>query len=143
MFDNVGGKIKELTRWICLISMAAFVITGLVIMISDSFFGGLLTAVVGAAGAWAGSFVLYGFGELVESAMVLRDAELKRQHEQEQKPEGGRRSRTRTQSEQSSGYSLSQLAAQREAKTTGWRCKKCGKMNTTTALYCVDCGGDR
>ena len=51
--------------------------------------------------------------------------------------------RTRTQSEQSSGYSLSQLAAQREAKTTGWRCKKCGKMNTTTALYCVDCGGER
>lgn len=141
MFDNVGGKIKDLTRWICLISMAAFVITGVVIMFSESFFGGLLTAVVGAASAWAGSFVLYGFGELVESAMVLRDAELKRQREQEQKPEGGRRSRT--QSEQSSGYSLSQLAAQREGKTAGWRCKKCGKMNTTTALYCIDCGGDR
>jgi len=140
MFENIGEKIKLLAKIVCWTGIVAAVISGIVVMFTESFFGGLLIALVGAAGSWTGSFVMYGFGELVESAMVLRDAELKRQNRQANPPSATRR---RTQPQQG-GFSLSQLAAERQNQSSGsWICVKCGRKNANTSPVCGDCGSSR
>lgn len=145
MFDDIGQKIKDVAKIGCFIGMGLMVIYGVVFMFTTSFFGGLLIAVLGALAVYASSFTMYGFGELVESAMVLRDAQLKKQqqeqeHEQASTPRRSRMAGNR----ESSGYSLMQMATQRETQSSkGWRCQKCGKSNTSTALFCTDCGADR
>jgi len=142
MFDDIGQKIKTIAKIGCFAGMVIMAIYGLVFMFTVSFFGGLLIAVLGAAIVYASSFTLYGFGELVESAMVLRDAQLKKQVEQTQASTSRRSRQSRNQ--ESSGYSLMQMATQRETQSSsGWRCQKCGKSNTSTALFCTDCGADR
>ena len=84
MFDNIGGKIKGLAKIICWIGIIACVITGIA-LISDAskgdryyrytdggeVFAGILVMILGSVLSWVGSFVLYGFGELVENSAKL------------------------------------------------------------------------
>ena len=67
MFNNIGGKIKGLTKLICWICIAACVIIGLVVMLSEDEYIvlGLAIMVVGALLSWVGSFLLCGYGELI------------------------------------------------------------------------------
>ena len=73
MFNNIGGKIKTLARVICWIGIIASVVggIGMMVMDEDMIIFGLLTIPVGALMSWIGSFMLYGFGELVENSAVL------------------------------------------------------------------------
>ena len=73
MFNNIGGKIKTLAKVICWIGIISCIITGIVLMaINDDFvLIGILTAVVGSLLSWISSFVLYGFGQLVENSDVI------------------------------------------------------------------------
>lgn len=136
MFDNIGSKMKMLAQVCCWVIIAACAITGLVVMFSESFFVGLLIIVLGALAGWTGSFMMYGFGDLVESAAVLRDAELNRQHQNSpSKPSAVIPSRPQ------SGFSLSSVAAGLSAGA-GWVCK-CGKRNSNSAPICSDCGVSR
>ncbi len=137
MFDNIGGKIKTLAKicsWVIIVSCA---ITGLVVMFSESFFIGLLTIVLGALIGWISAFMMYGFGELVESAMVLRDAELNRQQQDGHASRAASTVSTRPQS----GFSLSALAS-RAGNNASWVCK-CGKHNSDSSPICTDCGSSR
>ena len=70
MFDNIGGKIKTLAKVVCWIGIIACIITGIVQMATDEdlVLAGILTAVVGSLLSWVSSFVLYGFGQLVENS---------------------------------------------------------------------------
>lgn len=77
MFDNIGGKIKTLTRVVCWIGIAASAIGGVVCMVDDEVLLGLAVIVGGALASWVGSFVLYGFGELVENVMVIAELSAK------------------------------------------------------------------
>ena len=73
MFNNIGGKIKTLAKVICWIGIIASVIGGIATMAMDEdmIIFGLLGMPVGALASWIGSFMLYGFGELVENSTVL------------------------------------------------------------------------
>lgn len=144
MFDNIGSKIKMLAKVLCWVMVAVFVIYGLVMMFSVNFFGGLFMMAVGALSGWAGSFVLYGFGELVESVAVLREDVEQRRLQNGSAPAAEQPAVSRPAQNSANGYSLSRMAAQREQKrSNGWQCKKCGKLNSTTAMYCGDCGTSR
>lgn len=77
MFNNIGGKIKTLTRVVCWIGIAASVIGGVVCMFDDEALLGLAVIVGGALASWVGSFVLYGFGELVENVTVIAELSAK------------------------------------------------------------------
>ena len=136
MFENIGSKIKMMAQVCCWVIIAACAVTGLIIMFSESFFGGLLIIVLGALLGWTGSFMMYGFGDLVESAAVLRDAELNRQHQNGQ-PQPAPVIPSRPQS----GFSLSSIAAGLSTGA-GWVCK-CGKRNSNSAPVCSDCGASR
>ena len=79
MFNNIGRKIKTFAKVMCWIGIIASVVAGLV-MIATSFsnyapaagiVAGILTAVLGSLFSWVGSFMMVGFGELVENTAEI------------------------------------------------------------------------
>ncbi len=89
MFNNIGGKIKGLAKFIFWVLSIISIIGGFVVVLNginsmskDTQTGiiGILTgvaiAVVGVIMAWLQNFLLYGFGELVDSNQkILRELE--------------------------------------------------------------------
>lgn len=70
MFDDIGGKIKGLAKVITIIGIVASCICGLVMLVeSENFLFGVLVAGLGSLGSWVGSFLLYGFGELIDQTV--------------------------------------------------------------------------
>ncbi len=86
MFNNIGGKIKGLAQVIAWIGIIASFIIGINLMSTAARFGsysdssligglgsfaGILVIVIGSLFSWIGSFVLYGFGQLVENSDTM------------------------------------------------------------------------
>ena len=82
MYNNIGNKIKALAKVICIFIAIIWVIVGFFLILnrySSPFVRlvGILTIVVGPLSAWVGSFLLYGFGELIEQNAEI-NKEIKR-----------------------------------------------------------------
>ncbi len=73
MFDNIGSKIKTLAQVVCWIGIIASFIIGLILMGQDdgAVFIGLLVLIFGSLFSWIGSFITYGFGQLIENSDIL------------------------------------------------------------------------
>lgn len=73
MFENIGSKIKTAAKVVCWIGIIASIITGIVLIAqdSDTAFIGFLVMILGSIGSWVGSFITYGFGQLVENSDIL------------------------------------------------------------------------
>lgn len=75
MFNNIGGKIKKLAGVMTWIGFVGAFIGGIALM--DSVGDDLeiivpvLVWVVGGLLSWVGSFLLYGFGQLIENTDIL------------------------------------------------------------------------
>ncbi len=81
MYKNIGGKIKGLAVFFCVIGILTSIVIGVLAMVGASefsyfddsvavmgVFGGLLTIIVGSLISWVSSFLLYGFGQLVQNS---------------------------------------------------------------------------
>ncbi|MBP5242555.1 MAG: hypothetical protein J6Z36_02570 [Clostridia bacterium] len=68
MYKNIGGKIKGLAIGLFFAAAILGVIVGIVLMAVDADLipQGLLLLIGGPITAWISSWVLYGFGELIE-----------------------------------------------------------------------------
>lgn len=68
MYDNIGGKIKGLAKAVFIVEAIAAVITGIGLIASDEDLIpiGLLVLFGGPIVAWVSSWVLYGFGEIID-----------------------------------------------------------------------------
>lgn len=95
MFNNIGRKIKGLAKFICWVGIILSVLAGIVIILGGassrsfesgyngerfaissaggSIVAGILVIVLGSILSWVGSFVLYGFGELVDNSKKVAD----------------------------------------------------------------------
>ncbi len=75
MFNNIGKKIKTLAEIICWLGIIFSVLFGLGNIFSDksglSLFTGLFLMIVGPLISWIGTFLLYGFGQLIENSDIL------------------------------------------------------------------------
>ena len=73
MYDNISGKIKGLAKGIFIFLSVVSVIVGLTLMCisEDLILYGLLCAVLGSLFSWVSSWVLYGFGELIEKVSAI------------------------------------------------------------------------
>ncbi len=92
MFNNIGSKIKALAKVVTWVGIIGSVIAGIGMMTASrtmigaygidvrggSVIGGILVMVVGSVAAWVSSFILYGFGDLVENAKRIADAQERR-----------------------------------------------------------------
>ena len=90
MFNNIGHKIQKLAKAFWWIGIVFWTITGLALMAGGSsvtyrlngefvransgagVVAGILTIIVGVLVSWIGSFLLYGFGQLVEDTHAIR-----------------------------------------------------------------------
>lgn len=80
MFNDSGKKIKKLAKTACYIGIGSACIVGLVILLLGmslgmngvAVIGVLLYIAIASFLAWLGSIVLYGFGELVDEAHLIR-----------------------------------------------------------------------
>ena len=86
MFTNIGGKIKALAKVVCWIGIILSVIFGIISIVtgnemSNSRYSsvdgsGMVTSgwtmlILGPLLSWVGSFVLYGFGELIDRTVSI------------------------------------------------------------------------
>ena len=78
MFKNIGSKIKTLTLILALSGAALSVFFGIlwIIVASDLGWGdwkylGIIPIVVGPLWSWVSSFLLYGFGQLIDNCDKL------------------------------------------------------------------------
>ncbi len=83
MFKNISGKIKTLAQTICWIGIIISVIVGLYIFITTIIksnnaaiivtgsLTGILYLIIGPILSWVGSFLMYGFGELIEKTCKI------------------------------------------------------------------------
>ena len=81
MYNNIGRKIKILAKVIACILAAASAIIGVEMIVGGLQYGknlqmigtGMLYIGAGSVAAWLSSFVLYGFGELIERVCRIDD----------------------------------------------------------------------
>lgn len=66
MFENIGGKIKTLAVVTTIIGMILSIVVA--ITLGEM---GILIGILGCLFSWIGSFVLYGFGEIIVSVQVI------------------------------------------------------------------------
>ena len=136
MFDNIGGKIKVLAIVGCWIGIISSIISGIAMMVEDEdlVFLGFLVMAIGSLVSWTSSFVLYGFGELIENSEAtnsntyeIRRLLMRIAPEEKKEPVKSYLSSTPTSTVNKTSYG-------------SWVCKKCGTSNDANAIFCKDCG---
>lgn len=72
-YANIGEKIKGLAMVLCIIEIIASVIYGIAIMSNDAdmVLYGIIVVILGPVLSWISSWVLYGFGQLVENSDII------------------------------------------------------------------------
>lgn len=70
MFKNIGKKIKILAQVITWINILAFFVLGMALM-DLSELAGFLVMIIGVIVSWLSSFLLYGFGQLIDNSDKL------------------------------------------------------------------------
>lgn len=71
MYENIGSKIKVLTKTIFVIEAIAAVIIGFVLINRDLGLLGSIVMSIGTLMAWISSFVMYGYGEIIEKVSSI------------------------------------------------------------------------
>jgi len=80
MFENIGSKLKMLAKVNCWVGISLSIIAAIVMFASaaDSFYGGEMyiaigfaVLIIGPLFSWIGSFVIYGFGELIDKTCAI------------------------------------------------------------------------
>lgn len=125
MFDNIGGKIKALAMGITILGITASVIWGLTILLEGDFVG-LVIMLGGSLAAWIGSFLIYGFGELIDNTRQLIDI--------------GKSCKGSPNSDPAQGFapvSTPKMQPTSKQVAHAWRCPHCGNMiSQTPCPYC-------
>ena len=86
MFDNIGGKIKGLAKFFCWLGIIASFIGGIAVIAMGvrvgsyyyssgvdaiTILSGIAIIILGSLISWIGSFLLYGFGQLIDNSDKL------------------------------------------------------------------------
>ena len=71
MYDNIGEKIKGLAKVMFIVEAIAAVIGGIVLLGYEFLAIGWLTLFLGPVVAWISSWLLYGFGELIDNVCTI------------------------------------------------------------------------
>lgn len=72
MYNNIGGKIKDLAKGTFIVESIISVIMSFVMMIDTEGLS-LLLIIVGPIIAWVSSWLLYGFGEIIDKLCEISE----------------------------------------------------------------------
>ena len=97
-YDNIGSKIKGWAIWIFLGEALAAVIAGIALIAEDADMAlvGFLLIFLGPIVAWVSSWLLYGYGQLIENSDIIAE-EFKRTNEKHEKAVAKNNERKQTQ----------------------------------------------
>jgi hypothetical protein len=70
-YDNIGRKIKGAAEFIFILEAIVTIIVGIALMILELPFLGILLMVLGPVLAWISSWLMYGFGQLIENSDII------------------------------------------------------------------------
>ena len=72
-FDNIGKKIKELVKTLFIIEVIIYIIVGIILIAINKNLvsAALLIMLVGPIIAWISSWLLYGFGQLIDNTDII------------------------------------------------------------------------
>ena len=132
MYEDIGGKMKGLASTVMIVESIAAVITGIAMIVVDEYLilFGLLTIVLGPAVAWISSWLLYGFGEIIDYLGIIAENSSR----QTKHPEGGSIIKPG-----SKPLSQTPVKSSNPAAAAGeWVCT-CGKVHKDFESSCV-CG---
>lgn len=79
MYENIGGKIKTLAKVVCWVEIIACVVGGIVLCCigSQSYdsvvLSGVALMLLGPLISWVGSFLLYGYGDLISRVQSIEE----------------------------------------------------------------------
>lgn len=71
MFSNIGKKIKTLAAVTCWFGIIASLITGIIFLCFEDLFVWGIIIICLPPFFWIGSFMTYGFGQLIENTDIL------------------------------------------------------------------------
>ena len=73
MYADIGKKIKGLAKWTFIVEAIGAVVGGISLMVIDEYLiiYGILIMLLGPFAAWASSWVLFGFGEIVDKTIEI------------------------------------------------------------------------
>lgn len=66
VYENIGGKIKTLAKAIFFVEALASIIAGIVVIVETEEAWGLLIILGGCIIGWVSSWIVYGFGEIID-----------------------------------------------------------------------------
>lgn len=126
MFDNIGGKIKNLAVVICWVGIILSIIIGISLMglLEEIGFVGIIVMIVGSLFSWIGSFFMYGFGQLIENSDKLVNGIVKANKDIKKK------------SHQKNDD------VEKMENIGEWECPKCGNIWAGNVDFCT-CGEER
>lgn len=88
MFDNIGVKIKVVASVMCWLGIAVFFILGIALLCEAEYdveyIFGVVVMIVGPIASWLGSFLLYGYGELIDETSGIHNILREKFNEQAQ-----------------------------------------------------------
>lgn len=77
MFDNIGGKVKGLAKFVCWVGIICSVIGGIALLLQSSRYNdttvlGISVLIGGVLGSWIGSWALCAIGSAADDAAAVR-----------------------------------------------------------------------
>ena len=132
MFDNIGGKIKSLASALAWSGIIVSILSGIVLFFSYGFLVAILVAGLGSLSAWIGSFMQYGFGQLIENSDYLVKV-----------AKTANNSRNHTNIYQQFAPAPPPTYQPTQQPASPWVCNSCGYTNRATAHYCAQCSTNK
>ncbi len=122
MFNNIGNKIKKLSIIYTIIGLVISCAVAIVCWANDNVLTGFIVLILGCLVSWIGSFLLYGFGELITQTTNIANSVKNKTNIIPTK------------------LNNAQYKATNTISLEYWICKKCGSKNKSTKMFCRDCG---
>lgn len=66
LYADIGKKIKGFAKWSFIVEAIGAFVAGLILLIDEFILLGLLLMLLGPIVAFVGSWILYGFGEIID-----------------------------------------------------------------------------
>lgn len=126
MSDNIGSKIKTLSIILCVLEVISCVAYGVILIMTDTAFIGVLSIIIGIFFSCAASFALYGLGHLIETTDTMASQMRTIQSRQNEKPAIIRVG------------NVGQESAPNVDPEHKWICESCGRMRSSNP--CPYCG---
>ena len=73
MYDNIGGKIKGLAKATFIVEAIAAIIVGISLWVETEEWWCALILFCGPIVAWVSSWLLYGFGEIIDKLSIAEE----------------------------------------------------------------------